>query len=238
MGGGVGISVHGSHRVVGDRTLFAMPETGIGLFPDVGGSYFLPRLPGRLGHVPGPDRRAPQGGRLLYAGVGTDYVPEERATATWSPPGARRTGAPKPRRRSTTSSRLCIGRSIRRRSPSSGRRSTAVSPATRCRGILAALTADGGDWEETARKLPPCRRPPAGDSRAAAARRGAGFALHDHGVPPEPSLHGRPRLLRGHPRRADRQGQGPASGSTASPRRGQAEVDAYFAPATGDLTFG
>ena len=49
MGGGVGISVHGSHRVAGDRLAFAMPETGIGLFPDVGGTYFLPRLPGRIG---------------------------------------------------------------------------------------------------------------------------------------------------------------------------------------------
>ncbi len=49
MGGGVGVSVHGSHRIAGGRTMFAMPETGIGLFPDVGGTYFLPRLPGRIG---------------------------------------------------------------------------------------------------------------------------------------------------------------------------------------------
>lgn len=49
MGGGVGISIHGSHRVATDRLLFAMPETGIGFFPDVGGSYFLPRLPGCIG---------------------------------------------------------------------------------------------------------------------------------------------------------------------------------------------
>ncbi|MEO3998259.1 enoyl-CoA hydratase/isomerase family protein [Mesorhizobium sp. CAU 1732] len=49
MGGGVGISVHGSHRVAGANIKFAMPETGIGLFPDVGGTFFLPRLPGRIG---------------------------------------------------------------------------------------------------------------------------------------------------------------------------------------------
>ncbi len=49
MGGGVGLSVHGSHRVAGDRFSFAMPEVGIGFFPDVGATWFLPRLPGQLG---------------------------------------------------------------------------------------------------------------------------------------------------------------------------------------------
>jgi enoyl-CoA hydratase len=49
MGGGVGISVHGSHRVATERTLFAMPETAIGLFPDVGGGWFLPRLEHEVG---------------------------------------------------------------------------------------------------------------------------------------------------------------------------------------------
>lgn len=49
MGGGVGISVHGSHRVAGDRFMFGMPEVGIGFFPDIGSSWFLPRLPGELG---------------------------------------------------------------------------------------------------------------------------------------------------------------------------------------------
>jgi enoyl-CoA hydratase len=49
MGGGVGISLHGSYRVAGERYLFAMPEVGIGFFPDVGAIYALPRLPGQAG---------------------------------------------------------------------------------------------------------------------------------------------------------------------------------------------
>jgi enoyl-CoA hydratase len=49
MGGGVGVSIHGSHVVAGEKFAFAMPEVGIGFFPDVGGTYFLPRVPGEVG---------------------------------------------------------------------------------------------------------------------------------------------------------------------------------------------
>ena len=49
MGGGVGVSLHGSHRVAGERYQFAMPEVGIGFFPDVGATHALPRLPGKTG---------------------------------------------------------------------------------------------------------------------------------------------------------------------------------------------
>ncbi len=78
MGGGVGVSIHGSHRVVGDRLLFAMPETGIGLFPDVGGSYFLPRLPGRLGTYLGLTGARIGAADALYCGIATHYVPSDR----------------------------------------------------------------------------------------------------------------------------------------------------------------
>lgn len=50
MGGGVGVSVNGQYRVGTENTRFAMPEVGIGFFPDVGGTWFLPRFPGRYGH--------------------------------------------------------------------------------------------------------------------------------------------------------------------------------------------
>jgi enoyl-CoA hydratase len=72
------VSVHGSHRVAGDATLFAMPETGIGLFPDVGGTWFLPRLPGGTGLW-----LALTGARLgpadaVAAGVCDLYAPSEK----------------------------------------------------------------------------------------------------------------------------------------------------------------
>ncbi|MFQ5958200.1 MAG: enoyl-CoA hydratase/isomerase family protein [Alphaproteobacteria bacterium] len=78
MGGGVGVSVHGSQRVVSEHALFAMPETGIGLFPDVGGTYFLSRMPGEIGMYLGLTGARLEAADALYAGVGTDYVPRAR----------------------------------------------------------------------------------------------------------------------------------------------------------------
>ena len=81
MGGGVGVSVHGSHRVATERLTFAMPETGIGLFPDVGGTYFLPRLPGELGMFMALTGARLKGPDALYAGIATHYVPSGRLIA-------------------------------------------------------------------------------------------------------------------------------------------------------------
>lgn len=74
MGGGVGVSIHGSHRMATERTVFAMPETGIGLFPDVGGTYFLPRLPGRIGFFLGLTGYRIRAADCLYAGLADGAV--------------------------------------------------------------------------------------------------------------------------------------------------------------------
>ena len=75
FGGGVGVSVHGSHRVVSENALFAMPETGIGLYPDVGGSYFLPRLPGELGMYLALTGARIGPADMVYAGIATHFIP-------------------------------------------------------------------------------------------------------------------------------------------------------------------
>jgi enoyl-CoA hydratase len=75
MGGGVGLSVHGSHRVASEYALFAMPETGIGIFPDVGGTYFLPRLPGRIGVYLGLTGARLKAADMCHAGIATQHVP-------------------------------------------------------------------------------------------------------------------------------------------------------------------
>lgn len=77
MGGGVGLSVHGSHRVATERSVFAMPETGIGLFPDVGGGWFLPRLRGELGTWLALTGARLKGADVAAAGVATHYLPSE-----------------------------------------------------------------------------------------------------------------------------------------------------------------
>ncbi len=75
MGGGVGVSIHGSHRIAGDATVFAMPETGIGLFPDVGGTWFLPRLPGQTGMWLGLTGARLKAADAVAAGVCDRYMP-------------------------------------------------------------------------------------------------------------------------------------------------------------------
>lgn len=76
MGGGVGISCHSSHRVVGDSSRISMPECGIGLVPDVGGSLLLARAPGRTGEYLGLTGARMGPGDAIYCGFADHYVPE------------------------------------------------------------------------------------------------------------------------------------------------------------------
>ncbi len=69
MGGGVGISIHGSHVVAGPNAMFAMPEVGIGFFPDIGASYFLSRLPGQTGLFLGLTGHRLRAGGCVWAGL-------------------------------------------------------------------------------------------------------------------------------------------------------------------------
>jgi enoyl-CoA hydratase len=73
MGGGVGLSIHAPYRVATERTLFAMPETGIGLIPDVGGTHALPQLPGELGAYLGLTGARLKAADCLYAGIATHH---------------------------------------------------------------------------------------------------------------------------------------------------------------------
>ena len=74
MGGGVGLSVHAPFRIATERTVFAMPETTIGFFPDVGGSFFLPRLDGAIGTYLALTSERLYGVQAYYAGVATHYL--------------------------------------------------------------------------------------------------------------------------------------------------------------------
>ncbi|UNN04825.1 enoyl-CoA hydratase/isomerase family protein [Rhodococcus opacus] len=74
MGGGMGLSVHGAFRVVSDKAVLAMPETAIGFFPDVGGSYFLSRLPGALGMYLGLTGYRLDAADAVYTGLATHRV--------------------------------------------------------------------------------------------------------------------------------------------------------------------
>jgi enoyl-CoA hydratase len=74
MGGGIGVSVHGPYRVATEHAMFAMPETAIGFFPDIGGTFFLPRLPGQLGIYLGLTGLRTTGPDAVHAGFATHFV--------------------------------------------------------------------------------------------------------------------------------------------------------------------
>ena len=78
MGGGIGMSVHAPYRVATEHAGFAMPETAIGFFPDIGATYLLPRLPGQLGTYLGLTGLRVTGADAVHAGLATHFVPRAR----------------------------------------------------------------------------------------------------------------------------------------------------------------
>ena len=78
MGGGIGLSVHAPYRVASEHAGFAMPETAIGFFPDIGATFVLPRLPGELGTYLGLTGLRVNGADAVHAGFATHYTPRVR----------------------------------------------------------------------------------------------------------------------------------------------------------------
>jgi len=83
MGGGMGISQGASVRIVTDRTQMAMPETHIGLFPDVGGGYFLSRCPGHIGEYLGLTGQKINGHQAILAGLADGFIEAQRLPLIW-----------------------------------------------------------------------------------------------------------------------------------------------------------
>lgn len=81
MGGGVGVAVHGKYRVMSENAVFAMPEVGIGFFPDVGGSHFLPRLPNHVGRYLALTGARIRAADALACGIATHYVAADNLDA-------------------------------------------------------------------------------------------------------------------------------------------------------------
>ncbi len=135
MGGGVGISVHGARRAATERTLWAMPEAAIGLFPDVGMTYVLPRLKDHAGIWLGLTGARLDGAGACALGLATDFIPTERlkesipVLVAEGPEALARfaVAAPPPLGLPPPAALAAFG-------------------AAEIAGVLAALEADGTDW--------------------------------------------------------------------------------------------
>ena len=141
MGGGVGLSLPARFRVATERTTFAMPETGIGLFPDVGGGWFLPRLPGRVGAWLAVTGARIDGADCAAIGIATHYMSSDRVDAVKARILADPLGldeildenAETPPPSTLAANRAAIDR---------------LFASDRAEDIVAALHADSGDWAE------------------------------------------------------------------------------------------
>ncbi len=142
MGGGVGIALPCTHRVATENTRLAMPETGIGLFPDVGGGWYLPRLPSRVGEFMALTGARLDGAECHYLGLATHYIrsddiPDLIERIVGSP--SRLLGALGAATTTPPEARIAANEPIIQ----------TLFASDRLEEILAALDADGGDWATT-----------------------------------------------------------------------------------------
>lgn len=142
MGGGVGISQPCRYRVATENSRFAMPETAIGLFPDVGGGWYLSRLPGRVGQFLALTGARLDGAECKLLGLATHYVPAERV------PGLKAAIAAEPGTAETLLNEAEID-PPEARIAGNLERIDRLYASDDFEEILAALEADGSDWAQT-----------------------------------------------------------------------------------------
>lgn len=139
MGGGVGISQPAKYRIATENTRFAMPETGIGLFPDVGGGWYLSRLPGRMGEYLALTGHRLDGAECLALGLASHYLPaaalEDAKARIVADPGSVETILAE-RSVPVSETRIAAHRADIDR----------LFAADTVEGVFAALEADGGEW--------------------------------------------------------------------------------------------
>ncbi|MDY7231136.1 enoyl-CoA hydratase/isomerase family protein [Hyalangium rubrum] len=151
MGGGLGLSIHGSYRVVTERLMFSMPETAIGIFPDVGGGWFLPRFPGEVGTYLALTGARGNAADAMWTGYGTHHVNHARldallealVAADWNQ------GSPQ----EVVARVLASHATDAGPAPLSAQREAIdrCFAADRVEDILAALAAEGSEWAEATR---------------------------------------------------------------------------------------
>ena len=139
MGGGVGIAMPAKFRIATENTRFAMPETGIGLFPDVGGGWHLARLGGRLGQFLALTGARLDGAECVWAGVATHYLPSDKLAE------AKARIIEKPARIAGILSELSVS-PPEARIESNAERIAKHFASDRYEDILASLEADDSDW--------------------------------------------------------------------------------------------
>jgi enoyl-CoA hydratase/carnithine racemase len=151
MGGGLGLSIHGSHRVVTERLVFSMPEMAIGFFPDVGGGWFLPRFPGEVGTYMALTGERGTAADAMWVGYGTHHVEHTRLDALLDALGTADWGSGSPHEVSTrvlSSFATDAGPSPLRSQQEAIDR---CFKTNRVEDILDALAAEGTEWAETTR---------------------------------------------------------------------------------------